>query len=612
MKKLLFLLLFVPSLAGATSYYVDATLGLDSNNGKDPLTPWKTVAKVNTSSFLPGDSVLFKRGELWRERLVFPSSGQPNNPITIADYGAATRAPRFDGSQVIANSLFSKTSGQTNVYEATGTAITGIISTQMVWENQSGTSTSRLSVQASTSAVDANPGSFFFWSVTNKFYVHATDNSNIITSTNVYEVPKSTENIYLSQNYVNLSNLWCEKTAPDDTGVGGVNVGQANADHVIVTNLLTNNHRRHAIIFYQHATNCQLLNSEALDGWNSSPLAVYGSGTNNILIKNSSFHDQVGSSWYPAVAHGGVDKVTFDGDIFYNGVTASLGLGDGDAVTNLTVKNCNVYGSPDGIRFNFVAGSSNVVVQNNLVTAGSDAALIFSASGNVNPVTVTGNTLVGLSNSSYLVNMNATMTGVTFSKNYGYASAAAAGMLGFYVNTATGIAIINNVLDGANIQTNSLVFVTNSKTGNTIYNNTFLNETSGIYAIRAFSGGGFTAKNNIFSNCYGAYQTDNTSTATVTTDYNDIWGQTNVGIWAGQTVPTLAVWRSTSSQDTNSIARDPGLTGTYVLLSTSAVINEGVNLGSVIDDYQNKPRISPTDMGAFEFFNYRWWDIGRP
>jgi len=51
------------SEAWATTYYVDARNGNDSNTGTSELTPWKTIAKVNPSRFYPGDQILFKRGE---------------------------------------------------------------------------------------------------------------------------------------------------------------------------------------------------------------------------------------------------------------------------------------------------------------------------------------------------------------------------------------------------------------------------------------------------------------------------------------------------------------------------------------------------------------------
>ena len=57
----------------ATVYYVDATSGSDSNDGNSVTSAWKTLTKVNntSSSFIAGDSILFKQGETWvGERLL--------------------------------------------------------------------------------------------------------------------------------------------------------------------------------------------------------------------------------------------------------------------------------------------------------------------------------------------------------------------------------------------------------------------------------------------------------------------------------------------------------------------------------------------------------------
>ena len=89
------LLMYVPAW-GAT-YYVDATAGNDSNVGTATNYAWKSIYKVNTSSFSAGDQILFKSGEVWREQLTVPSSGSAGNPITFGKYGAGA-LPKIDGS----------------------------------------------------------------------------------------------------------------------------------------------------------------------------------------------------------------------------------------------------------------------------------------------------------------------------------------------------------------------------------------------------------------------------------------------------------------------------------------------------------------------------------
>ncbi|MEM4260736.1 MAG: right-handed parallel beta-helix repeat-containing protein [Candidatus Woesearchaeota archaeon] len=71
----------------ATNYYIDAINGNDLNNGISPTAPWKSVSKVNSSIFSPGDNIYFKRDNFWREQLIIPSSGTKENPITFSAYG---------------------------------------------------------------------------------------------------------------------------------------------------------------------------------------------------------------------------------------------------------------------------------------------------------------------------------------------------------------------------------------------------------------------------------------------------------------------------------------------------------------------------------------------
>lgn len=81
-------------------YYVDASSGDDNNEGRSPNKPWQTIAKVNAATFLPGDQILFKKGEEWREQLRPPTSGTPGNPITFGAYGAGNN-PILNGSDIV-------------------------------------------------------------------------------------------------------------------------------------------------------------------------------------------------------------------------------------------------------------------------------------------------------------------------------------------------------------------------------------------------------------------------------------------------------------------------------------------------------------------------------
>jgi hypothetical protein len=75
--------------AGATTYYVDSVGGVDANGGTTTNTAWKTLTKVNGTTFQPGDSILFKAGGVWTgtTQLYPKGSGAANNPIVIDKYG---------------------------------------------------------------------------------------------------------------------------------------------------------------------------------------------------------------------------------------------------------------------------------------------------------------------------------------------------------------------------------------------------------------------------------------------------------------------------------------------------------------------------------------------
>jgi len=84
--------IFIPEVASGTGkvYYVDDTAGEDANNGLSPASAWKTIEKVNSAPLNPRDSVLFKRGGVWRGQLM-PKSGNDSGYITYGAYGSGVK-----------------------------------------------------------------------------------------------------------------------------------------------------------------------------------------------------------------------------------------------------------------------------------------------------------------------------------------------------------------------------------------------------------------------------------------------------------------------------------------------------------------------------------------
>jgi hypothetical protein len=95
--KLFFIFSLVISINSfATNYYVSSSTGDDMAPGTIG-APWKSLDKINASSFAAGDSILFLRGDTWNGALNFPSSGTPLNWIYIGAYGNGA-IPFIDGT----------------------------------------------------------------------------------------------------------------------------------------------------------------------------------------------------------------------------------------------------------------------------------------------------------------------------------------------------------------------------------------------------------------------------------------------------------------------------------------------------------------------------------
>lgn len=81
----------------STSYFVDSIAGDDSNSGTSMAAPWKTLNKIDATTFSPGDAVLLKSGSLWTGQLWPKGSGTRLHPILIGKYGGEVK-PVINGT----------------------------------------------------------------------------------------------------------------------------------------------------------------------------------------------------------------------------------------------------------------------------------------------------------------------------------------------------------------------------------------------------------------------------------------------------------------------------------------------------------------------------------
>lgn len=84
------------------THYVSSISGSDSNDGLSPDRPWRSMGKVNGSSFYPDNRILFKAGEGWSgATLITHDSGTSGHQIIYGSYGSGAK-PVIDGGGSLA------------------------------------------------------------------------------------------------------------------------------------------------------------------------------------------------------------------------------------------------------------------------------------------------------------------------------------------------------------------------------------------------------------------------------------------------------------------------------------------------------------------------------
>jgi hypothetical protein len=80
---------------GKRIFYVSSTDGNDTNDGLSPQKPIKTLQKASEIELKPGESLLFKAGDIWIGESLFPKgTGTDDAPITITSYNEGPK-PRI-------------------------------------------------------------------------------------------------------------------------------------------------------------------------------------------------------------------------------------------------------------------------------------------------------------------------------------------------------------------------------------------------------------------------------------------------------------------------------------------------------------------------------------
>ncbi len=272
-----------------------------------------------------------------------------------------------------------------------------------------------------------------------------------------------------------------------------------------------------------------------------------------------------------------------------------------------TVRNCTVYDF--GSRGIFVQGEG-ITVENNEVymtsapTFGSTGIYLYTTAGTTisniirsNKIhdlyAASGNSIIGiavtiLSQETWVYNNTISLTPSVNTPVYGMELRYSGAYLNLYYNSV----YIGGTATSGSDNSYGLYFYSQGAPTATV-----TGKNNSVHNARTNSGGTGTH--------YGIYFVLNTNT-TLTLNYNDYFVSGTGGVfgrWPSSNITDLATWKSTTSQDNNSISADPKYVSTSNLkpFTASPLISAGTVISGINTDIENNVRSGTNPyIGAYE------------
>jgi len=543
MRKLLYILLLLPfALAGQTNYYF-------SNDGDDDtgdgtlLKPYKTIAKANTISLVAGDSLLFKRGDIWREQFALVGkAGTSENRIVVGLYGTGD-APILYGSKngdvegywtslggnkyASANSSFTYAVNMlfynTNATQATGTKVTLETDLNVNWEFWYDSTNDRVIVYHSGGSPDTQANGIEITGVFNYndrgYVVTITGGSDYVTVRDL-DVRYSNYSGYVAYQSDHVHFVNCDLRYTHNKGFYTI-----QADDMVIDSCYLNGVGYTGIttggeaIWVADGVRQIIRNNELLNCYNNY-INIFNSDT--VTVEKNYCHTQ------PETAYAASSGVYFD--------NCSVGVAKKNTVNGIT-RGFAVNAEQPGYRTDSIMFYNNIAINNEI-----------QYKTNCGQADYTGD-----------------VTNIYFYHNISYYDEAGnANYAAFRIEKATGVTIKNNI----------------------IYDQLSANK----YEFRIYS----TAIDveSDYNNFYLGTSTHNFHYGTV------------VNEWLFYA--TLADYQTASSQDANSIGTDPlfvSASTNFDLQSESPAIGAGIAIAAVTTDYVDSTYADPPAIGAYEYFD---------
>ena len=576
------ILIFFPVIVMATNYYVDASHGNDAHDGKSESTAWKTINKVNNATFLaPGDSVLFKRSEIWRgTTLRIPASGEPNNPIIFSSYGESSAHPQITVSKLIENHQWILESyGEYSFSPVTNGNIVLLEDRKRIPGISLGNKLPGPEVGY------LNPGEWA-WDGSNKLFYKPSSSSGS-PSDHIIELAngwKRTLDTY-EKSYIEIENL-------ELYGAFNQVIFISNGTNIKISNCII--HAGERGLELHHTDQVTLENNEVYD-IHRKGIGVMDGSTNSV-VRNNHIHD-IGRLY--------VDDDDLEGVLIGGG---RLQHRPSDAIIEgnlIEYIGRDWYAGKDGTSSRGTMDSAgieidavkNIIIRNNIIKwVWRTGIHVQAASAVTDNINIYGNVLYEI---GHMTELNWLTSGIIVSSTQGF--------------PISNISIFNNTIAKSVFQSDLaqkegafkiLVYDRPEQGlfGNEIRGLNFVNnilQSEGDFAISVIIGKAsglvdYFSNNNLISKTQGSgiyWQIDGSSPQEY--DLEDVLGD-QPGYYSYDT-----------SHDTLSIVSDPEfidpITDNYKLSPSSLSVDAGIVIGNRSNDLEGNTIIAQPDLGAYEF-----------
>lgn len=270
-----FVFLSMVNISWAQTYYVDNADGNDQYSGTSPATPWKSLAKVSSTNFAPGDSILLKKDEVWSESLTVSSSGSQGNPILYGAYGDGDN-PVIKLTTSFEDWVLETSSGSKKIWK--GTIANNKNAHSAAWNGVRvpaylGYEDSDVWWDAPDSLLDMRNNYYYSPLNSNVFYFR-NDSGN----PGIMEIAHREFGIKVDgKQYVVIGGI-------DVFGPGGLQIDVSNCKYVTVKNLTASNSAYRGCMIKSNSENCVFENMKAFNH-RSTGIYINNAGANNV-IKN--------------------------------------------------------------------------------------------------------------------------------------------------------------------------------------------------------------------------------------------------------------------------------------------------------------------------------------